>query len=95
MIDMTPFVDCARKLGLDPAAALGPIAATGADWFREAFEEFVARSDLTLAAFGWSIVDTSNGREYRFAWPTSQSATSNINDSVASNPATPGSASAR
>jgi hypothetical protein len=67
MIDMTPFIDCARELGLDPAVVLGPIAATGADWFRETFEEFVTRSDVTLAAFGWSVVDTPNGREYRLA----------------------------
>lgn len=71
MIDITPFVDCARQLGFDPAVVLGPIAATGADWFRGTFEAFVARSDVTLAAFGWSIVDTSKGRTYRFAWPSS------------------------
>jgi hypothetical protein len=70
MIDMTPFIDCARRLGVDPAVALGPIAATGADWFRDTFEEFVARSDVTLAAFGWSIVETPQGQAYRFAWPT-------------------------
>ena len=69
MINMMPFIDCAQRLGHDPAKTLGPIAATGADWFRETFDGFVGRSDLTLAAFGWSLVDTPAGRAYRFAWP--------------------------
>jgi hypothetical protein len=71
MIDMTPFIDCARQLGFDPAVVLGPIAATGAPWFHETFESFIVRSDVTLAAFGWSIVDTPKGPAYRFAWPAS------------------------
>jgi len=69
MINMTPFLDCARRLGHDPAIVLAAIAATGADWFRETFEEFVGRSDVTLSAFGWSIVDTTRGPAYRFDWP--------------------------
>jgi hypothetical protein len=70
MINMTPFVDCARRLGHDPAEALGSVAATGAEWFRETFDAFVRRSDVTLAAFGWSIVETPEGPAYHFAWPT-------------------------
>ena len=70
MISLTPFLDCARRLGADPAALLGPSAATGPDWFRETFDAFVARSDVTLAAFGWSIHETPDGPAYRFAWPS-------------------------
>ena len=69
MIDMTPFIDCARRLGQDPAIVLADIAAAGPDWFRETFQHFVRRSDVTLAAFGWSIVETQDGPRYRFAWP--------------------------
>jgi hypothetical protein len=69
MINMTPFVDCARRLGHDPAMVLAPAAANGAEWFRETFDGFVRRSDVTLAAFGWSIVETPDGPAYRFAWP--------------------------
>jgi hypothetical protein len=69
MINMTPFVDCARRLGHDPASVLGPIAATGADWFRETFDSFARRTDVTLAAFGWSIAETHEGPSYRFAFP--------------------------
>ena len=66
MIDVTPFIDCARRLGFDPAVVLGPIAATGAHWFRATFDEFVTRSDVSLAAFGWTLVDTPQGLTYRF-----------------------------
>lgn len=69
MIDMTPFIDCARRLGLDPVAVLGPVAAGGPAWFRETFEVFVRRTDVTLGAFGWSVVDDSDGPRYVFAWP--------------------------
>jgi len=50
--------------------------ALGRDWFRETFEGFVARSDVTLAAFGWSIVDSSTGRADRFRWPPSSQSVS-------------------
>jgi hypothetical protein len=69
MINMTPFVDCARRLGHDPAVVFGPAAVTGAAWFRETFEAFVRRSDITLSAFGWSIIETPEGPAYHFAWP--------------------------
>ncbi len=69
MLSLTPFVDCARRLGHDPEVVLGPIAADGAAWLRTTFDRFVRRSDITLAAFGWSIVDEPEGLAYRFAWP--------------------------
>jgi hypothetical protein len=48
---------------------LGPIARTGAAWYRETFDGFVVRSDVALEAFGWRIVDTPDGPAYRFSWP--------------------------
>lgn len=69
MINMTPFIDCARRLGFDPITVLGPIATTGPAWFRETFDRFVRRSDVTLEAFGWTLVETPRGPAYRFAWP--------------------------
>ena len=69
MLSLTPFVDCARRLGHDPAGILGPIAAEGAPWVQATFEAFVRRTDITLAAFGWSIIETPEGPAYRFAWP--------------------------
>jgi hypothetical protein len=69
MLSLTPFIDCARRLGLEPAVVLGPIAADGADWLRTTFDAFVRRADVSLGAFGWSIVETRDGPAYRFAWP--------------------------
>ena len=69
MINLTPFIDCARQLGFDPIVVLGPIASTGPAWFQETFAAFVRRPDVTLEAFGWSMVDTPGGPRYRFEWP--------------------------
>lgn len=69
MINLTPFIDCAGRLGHDPFMALGPIAATGADWMHETFDSFVVRTDVDLAGFGWSIVETADGPTYRFEFP--------------------------
>ena len=69
MINMTPFIDCARRLGFDPITVLGPIAAAGPAWFRETFDGFMRRTDVTLEAFGWTVVETPSGPAYRFAWP--------------------------
>ena len=64
MVSLAPFIDCARRIGVDPAATLAPIAATGSEEVRELFEMFVARTDVTLQAFGWSLVDTPSGPSY-------------------------------
>jgi len=69
MLSLTPFLDCSRRLDHDPGLELGPIAATGAPWVRETFENFVRR-EISLAAFGLSIVETDDGPAYRFAWPS-------------------------
>jgi hypothetical protein len=69
MISLTPFLDCSRRLGLDPATVLGPVAASGPAWFRDTFDAFVTRRDVTLEAFGWSLEETPAGPRYRFAWP--------------------------
>jgi hypothetical protein len=69
MISLTPFLDCSRRLGLDPGEVLEPIARTGPVWFAETFEAFVGRTDVTLSAFGWSLVETPDGPAYQFAWP--------------------------
>lgn len=65
MINLAPVLDCARRLGLDPAQDLASIANGGPDSFKETFRTFVARTDVTLAAFGWSLVETADGPRYR------------------------------
>jgi len=69
MLDLAALTDCARRLERDPAELLGPVAAAGPPWLAELFLTFVRRTDVTLAAFGWSIVATPDGPAYRFAWP--------------------------
>ncbi len=69
MLDLAALVDCARRLGADPSAVLGPIAEAGPAWLADLFATFVRRRDVTLPAFGWSVVDTPDGPAYRFAWP--------------------------
>lgn len=76
MISLMPFVDCAKRLGQDPAAVLGLIARTAPDWYRSTFEAFVRRGDLSLPAFGWSLAQTPQGPAYRFAWPPTSSGSS-------------------
>ena len=69
MISLAPFIDCARRLGVDPLESLGPITRHGPSWYRETFDTFVRRTDVTLVAFGWSIVETPDGPAYRFTRP--------------------------
>jgi hypothetical protein len=66
MVNMTPFIDCARRLGHDPKTVLGRAATAGPTWLRELFDGFVRRTDVSLAAFGWELVDTPQGPAYRY-----------------------------
>jgi phosphoribosylformimino-5-aminoimidazole carboxamide ribotide isomerase len=69
MLSLAVFFDCARRLGADPAALFGTLTTSAPTWFRETFESFAQRTDGSMSAFGWSLVDTPDGPEYRFAWP--------------------------
>lgn len=69
MLDLAALVDCARRLGTDPAVLFGPNVAAAPAWLAELFRTFIRRTDITLAAFGWSIVDRPDGPAYHFAWP--------------------------
>jgi hypothetical protein len=69
MLSLAAFFDCARRLGHEPGTLFGQAAASSPEWFRNTFEAFARRDDVTLAAFGWSIVETADGPAYRFAWP--------------------------
>lgn len=66
MIDLTPFVDCARRLGLEPAAVLAPRVAHAPDWLRDLVPVFAARPDATLETFGWRLVASADGPAYRW-----------------------------
>jgi len=63
-IGLVPYIDCARRLGVDPFVALEPVLR-----FEPWLEPFLRREDITLAAFGWSIEEVPEGLRYAFAWP--------------------------
>ena len=66
-IGLVPYIDCARRLGVDPLVALEPVLR-----FEPWLEPFIRRDDITLAAFGWSIETVPDGLRYVFAWPRLQ-----------------------
>ncbi len=74
-VSLVPFIDCARRLGLDPATALRRVVATAPREVRDAFDALAARPELSLADFGWAISQTAEGPAYRFAWPDGGAAT--------------------
>lgn len=69
MLSLAVFFDCARRLDADPAALFGPLVPPTPVWLRETFDAFAARTPGSVTAFGWSLLETSDGPEYRFAWP--------------------------
>ncbi len=69
MLDLAPLHDAARRLGADPTALFERAAAGLPADVSELAQTFARRPDVTLAAFGWSLVDGPDGPAYRFAWP--------------------------
>lgn len=75
MMDLAPFVDCARRLDLDPVAVLGAradeVVAAGAvpEPLAAVIHSFLRRTDVTPEVFGWSVVELDGGPAYRFRWP--------------------------
>lgn len=65
MINLVPFVDCARRPGLDPATVIVPRVADAPGWLRDLFPVFVRREDAALETFGWRVVATEEGPRYR------------------------------
>jgi hypothetical protein len=69
MVALAPYHDCARALGLDVAATFGEAAAQGPERLRAVVAAFGRRHDVTLQAFGWVLIDGSDGPSYRPAEP--------------------------
>ncbi|HEX7591433.1 MAG TPA: hypothetical protein VF375_05725 [Candidatus Limnocylindrales bacterium] len=66
MINLVPYIDCARRLGRDPESVLGLIADSGAAWFREILDPFLRRTDIALGVFGWKLIETPDGISYKW-----------------------------
>jgi hypothetical protein len=67
MVALAPFHDCARVLGLEVAATFREAAAQGPESLRAVVTAFGERNDVTLAAFGWVVVESPEGPSYRLA----------------------------
>lgn len=65
-------VDCfvAQQLGLVPADLFDDVASSLPDgWAPDLLREFGARTDITLEAFGWLLVEQADGPDFMPAQP--------------------------
>lgn len=63
---LAPVYDCATRLGLDPQPLFDAAAQGLPSEIKELAREFARRDDITPQAFGFAVVDTSDGP--RYAW---------------------------
>ena len=66
LVDLAPFYDCAQRLALDPVELFESASSSLDKGRRELVNGFARRSDITLRAFGWKLVTTSEGPCYRW-----------------------------
>jgi hypothetical protein len=64
LVALAPYHDCARRLGLDPAAVFGAAADRGPAALREIVGEFGRRNDISPRTFGYDVVEGPNGPRY-------------------------------
>jgi hypothetical protein len=67
MTCLTPIHDCARRLGVEPAALFDEAAAAAPSDLADVLRAFGSRDEVTLAAFGWVLREDSNGPWYAAA----------------------------
>jgi hypothetical protein len=65
LVDLAPYFDCAQRLNIDPVALFDEAAMDFEDDVRELVRTFARRSDISLRAFGWQLVDAPDGSCYR------------------------------
>jgi hypothetical protein len=65
LVGLAPYVDCAVRLGIDPVKLFDRAAASVGPALRETVRTFARRSDVTLEAFGWRLLQMSDGPCYR------------------------------
>jgi hypothetical protein len=72
LVTLAPYHDCARRLGLDPAALFREVAVDLPNSVAELAQTFGGRIDVTLAAFGWRLDNSPLGPIYHFSGSTAQ-----------------------
>lgn len=65
LVGLAAYVDCARRLGIDPVELFDTTSARRSPRMRELSTTFVRRDDVTLEAFGWRLEDRPDGPCYR------------------------------
>jgi hypothetical protein len=67
MTCLAPVHDCARRLGVEPAALFAEVATAAPRDFADLLRDFGSREEVTLAAFGWVLREDSDGPWYAVA----------------------------
>ena|ERR1700744_2486002 len=67
MVALAPFHDCAARLGADPAKFFADVADNAPPGLADLVRTFGARTDITPAAFGFTVRQTPAGPEYAWA----------------------------
>ena len=65
MVAFAGYVDCARRLDIDPVEVFATAATGRSAAMIELASGFASRSDITLEAFGWRLEDRPQGPCYR------------------------------
>ena len=65
LMEWSAYFDCAERLGIDPVALFDEAARERSPELRALAARFCRRSDVTLAAFGWTLVEDDGLPCYR------------------------------
>jgi hypothetical protein len=65
LVGFAPFFDCAQRLGVDPVGLFEAASLGRGPRIRDLAVSFASRTDVTLAAFGWQLVEHAGGPCYR------------------------------
>jgi hypothetical protein len=65
LMQWAAYFDCAERLGIDPVELFDGAARERSPELRSLAARFCRRSDVTLAAFGWTLVEKDGRPCYR------------------------------
>src|SRR3954453_14958630 len=65
LVGLAPYLDCAARLGVDPAALFAEVSAAGPPELRDAVRGFGQRPDIRPEEWGFAVVDTVDGPGYQ------------------------------
>jgi hypothetical protein len=65
LVGFAVYVDCARRLDVDPVALFEAASTGRSEAMRELATGFARRTDVTLESFGWRLESRPEGPCYR------------------------------